>query len=432
MKKPGQQQNAWGQPVSSEPHYKRAARFVGLAAVTALSGPALAAEHFISPGATGFDCSRVAPGDTVTFRTGVYRLSSAFTLRDCNGTASKPINIRTNGRVEFIKTSTSKSGFVWNLRSVRHVVIDGGSGRFIVTNSSGRSPAAYVAFTGTSSNFTFRNVEIDGKRATGGAGIGLSVNDADVNDSCQPSSVCKWRENIVIERIKVRGLRDIGECLYIGPNWGSTQPAKDDWRLRNITIRNNDVQDCGRDGIQLKSAIAGKNQISGNTVRLTGAAGGADSKPTGQRHGISVYEGCADVTNNVVDSAGERGIEFYSHYLPAKYGPCKATVRGNRIVSPGKTGPLPGSGIEVGRISSSTYDFALTIDGNTIERAPGNAVSINGQVAQRGVISSTKICQSGSIKKGKYSVSGTVNSCSSTATFSSSIQPSAPLGFTVQ
>lgn len=339
-----------------------------------LSTSTLAANHLISAETTAFDCSTVNPGDTITLTAGPRE---PLKISNCVGTYESPIVIRNDvtgiGPTIIRRTSGSDGGFIFHCKNCIWTEIDG-SGKWIgapagktygirVTISGGGSPGAFVKVSDKSRFLTLRNIEVDGKwPAITTNGLGIDVNDHDEKAASNPGI---WREGILIENCYVHDVE--GEGMYIGANW--FQGALP---LRNIVIRENLVEDTGWNGINLKSSIAGVNEIANNVVRR---AGKRIDTSKGQHSAIAVYEGFANVTGNWVEDAGEAGIRQYVENIPISYGQQTFEVYNNVVLNPGRTGPLPGYGI----VSNSAVGVAPTsprIYNNTIIGAKDSGIRI--------------------------------------------------------
>lgn len=360
-----------------------------LSAISAVSatvacGAALAAEHVVSAGASSFDCSRVQPGDVVTLGSGVR---GSLVIRNCSGAESRPIRIQNDpdgsGPTVIQRSSGGSGGFVFNCVDCVHVEIDGSAkwrgapaGKTYgikITMSAGGSPSAFLNIGGVSRFLAIRGVEIDGRwPAVSQNGIGIMVNDHSIKLSQHPNL---WREQIVIEENFVHHVE--GEGLYVGSNWHENP----DLPLRNITIRNNLIEDTGWDGINLKSAIAGDNRIHNNVLRRVGS--GHDNAE-GQHHGITILDGRGRIYSNWIEDAGQTGILHFLMKLPTSYGEQTSEIFNNVIVRSGRLRPDSSYAISSANRNGAPIP-APRIYNNTIVSARGVGIHV-GSRASDGVV----------------------------------------------
>ena len=341
---------------------------------------AQAADHFISSGTSRVDCDTfgggISPGDTITLEDG-YR--GPLRIRDCTGTAANPIIVRNdatgNGPTVIRRTSPKSGDFVFTCSHCIYVNIDG-SGKWngapsgitygikVTTEASGDSPSTFLMMAGSSSNFTIRNVEIDGRWPDISVnGIGIQVNDNAVLGSENPG---KWRENLLIENNYIHDVE--GEGLYVGPNY-----KNDGLPLRNVEIRDNIVKHTGWDCIQAKMMREGTNSIHHNTVTECGI--GTDGT-AGQHYGISCYEstGCR-LYNNWVETTGETAMNCITQFLPRSEGTQTCAIFNNVVTNAGVTGPTNGDGIAV-VILNNAADINGQIYNNTVVGTEANCIAI--------------------------------------------------------
>jgi hypothetical protein len=356
---------------------------------------ALAATHFVSAATSSLDGSTLNPGDTIVLAGGNR---GPITLANLTGTAANPIVIRNDatasGPTVIRRTAPASGGFVFLCNSCVHVKIDGSAkwvgapagityGIRITTIATGDAPSTFLMMAGLSSNFTIRNVEIDGRWPDLSVdGIGIQLNDHALKASEYPNV---WRHGILIERNYVHDVE--GEGLYIGPNW-----VTEGIPLRDVEIAQNRVEDTGWDCIQLKSAIQGKNLVHHNRVLRCGVNG--DGAPS-QHHGISCYEAMCDIYNNWIERVGEHAIQHYVRYAPSSLGPFPSDIYNNVAIDAGVTGPQDGQGISVGREDAAAALPIPTIRNNTIVRTESAGVSVNPNVL-RGAIRDNIVADAGS------------------------------------
>ena len=142
----------------------------------------------------------------------------------------------------------------------------------------------------------------------------------------------------------------------MGPNWDkpnkpANRGATDDLRLRNVVFRNSLFENCGCNGIALKSAIAGNNKVHGNKFYDTGWS--PDSASTGcTGRVVSIFERQADVYDNYVEN-GLKNVACLATSIskvPKKFGPFhtrfyRNTIRncgGKRAITGGYNKSNPG------------------------------------------------------------------------------------------
>lgn len=360
---------------------------IGLGALLLLAmggQPAVAANFSIGSGVAKFDCSAARPGDTITLAAGAR---GPLTISSCLGSSTNPITIKNDvagsGPTVIQQTSGTSAGFVLLCDDCIGVVLDG-SGKWTgapagttygikVTISGGSSPTAFIKIGAKSRFVTIKNVEVDGKwPSVAKDGIGISVNDNTVFASDNPGL---WREGITIANSYVHNTE--GEGMYVGPNWPSNGLP-----LRNITIRDNRVEDTGWDCIQLKSAVSGDNQIHHNVLKRCGRLADGVS---GQHHGISLYEGTGKIYNNWVEESGESGIQHYLDKIPTSYGNQTAEIYNNVVIKTGLTGPLAGHGITCASNSGDVARNIARIYSNTVVAAEGVGIRV-GSTAVSGLV----------------------------------------------
>lgn len=367
-----------------------------LATMLAVIGDARAAEHFVASSAASVDCGStnggVRPGDSIVLAAGER---GPLVIRNCTGSAAQPIVVRNDasgsGPTVIRRTSASTGGFVFTCRDCVHVVIDGtgrwsgapqgaycgapegrnGCGIKVTSVAAGDAPSTYLMLDGLTTKVTIRGIEIDGRMSTlNTGGVGIQQNDHSRRAADHPGF---WREDIIYENNYIHDV--FGEGMYIGPNWPDGGIP-----LRNITIRNNLVEDTGRQNIQLKSALQGTNSIHDNVVRRSGLRG-----EEGQGAGISVFEGGRNtwIFGNWVEGAGIQGIHHYNMYTPSDQGLFTSEIFNNVIYDSGRRygavneghGISVGSRVGVASIRPNVYN-------NTIVKAAENGINFNSEVRQ--------------------------------------------------
>lgn len=306
-----------------------------------LTSTSYAADFFVAPTTAKVDCTqlKMKPGDRLVLKGGPR---GKLRIDNCIGDSAnriKIVNDALSTSPVIIKANSSGHAGL-NCINCKFINLNGGiawkgapKGKIYgirVIHESGDYDTL-VHFGGSSTRFTMSGFEVKGSGLKIGAS-GVQLNDHEYALSLHPG---EWRENIVFENNWVHDIAT--ECFYIGPNF--EQGGEDDLRLRNITIRNNRVENCGWEGIQLKSAVEGNNLIYGNYSHYTGldtnnlvntgepGTGGNGSKC------IAVNNGQANIfSNDVGHNKNERPcISVYSKNAPLTYGPFKVKIYNNKI-----------------------------------------------------------------------------------------------------
>ena len=240
------------------------------------------------------------------------------------------------------------------------------------------------------SDFSIRFVEINGGWPTYSSdGIGINTNDPQFRAADYPDA---WQQNILIEHNLVHNVE--GEGLYIGTNYYDSPVP-----LRNIEIRRNRVENTNWDGIQMKSAVAGKNLIHDNVLRNVGSDSSVNGR--GQIFGLSLLDGSGEIYNNYVERSGDTGIQHWIADLPSSFGPQSARIFNNVVVDAGVVGLTSRNGISVGSAAASRAGVATApvlsmIYNNTIVRPRGNGVNVNSRAAPGGWVRDNIIVDAGS------------------------------------
>ncbi len=378
---------------------------------------ASAAEHFVSSTTTTFDASSLLPGDVITLGSGPR---GPLKITNIKGSTASPIIVRNDpsgsGPVVIRRTSPASGGFVLHFGSCENFVLDGGQrpgttyGIVVTSAADGDGPSSFIHLSGSSSDFTIRHVEVDGKWPSLTVdGVGIQLNDHDYTAAEHPGV---WRENIVLESNYVHDVQ--GEGMYIGPNW-----RQGGLPLRNIEIRNNRFANTGWEGVQLKNAIQGRNSIHHNSCSRCGSNPDPDGD-AGQESAFSLYEGMGDIYNNWVKGSGERGIQHYIHYMPSSYGVMPSRIYNNVIIGAGTIGQandLRGFGIYAGSNEGDYATVQPTIYNNTIIDSEGgiqvNSSTRSGSIRDNiiaGASSAATEIQKPSVVTSTNNVSGAVNS----------------------
>lgn len=343
----------------------------------AISQSILASSITIPADQTVFNCSNVLPGTQLVLTTGTR---GALRINDCKGSTDNPIRLvsdqTTFAQTIIARNESTEGGYVLMCKNCQNFVIDGTKAKYAgygikVTIAGGASPSWFVRLTGLIANVTIRGIEVDGRwpeLATNG--IGISLNDHTITREMMPNT---WFENIVIENNYVHSTE--GEGMYIGPNW-----FKGGLPLRNIAITNNRVERTGWDGINLKSAIQGRNIISNNLLRDVGIKPNSES----EQAGIAVYESTAEVSANTLINVGAQGIFHYLHWMPEDSGVVPVEITNNLVVNVGLLQSKKGFGIK----SSNQIGYAIpsaVVRFNTVVGATAGGIDLGPRV-QFGII----------------------------------------------
>lgn len=369
-------------------------------------------DHLIAPTDRLVDClvDVIEPGDTITLD-GTSR--EQIRIDNCTGTPSLPITLRNDvtesGTLVIQRPTPSTGDFVVRLRNVKHFVVDGTGGwlgssgtcsgllswptintpglecGITISSPVGDGPSSHLNIGGTSSFVTVKGVEIDGGRPDTINGIGLQQN-ANNQDEGYPytslSDPVNWREGM---RYFDNYIHDTEtSCMYLGPNY-STE-AEDEWKLKDIDVHHNRLQQCGDDGIKLKSSwgAASASKIHHNHITEIGISG--LSTATGATdHCIVVSEGNANVYNNFCrdNNAGVNNrtmISHHSHRVPVSFGTFEWNVYNNVVID------SDGIGIGAWRDSSADVATAITIYNNTIIDSDGHGVNIGSIQTEPGTV----------------------------------------------
>jgi hypothetical protein len=367
--------------------------------VSSFSMASHAKDYFISRLTEKFSGSRVRPGDTVTLQGGTR---NQLQIENLIGSKDNPIIVRNDVNasepVTLRRRSASKNGFIFACNTCKHVIIDGtrkwrgapsgaycgapagknGCGIRVTSTAGGDAPTVFFRLGGFTSNITVRGVEVDGAWPRVGKGwAGFKLDDVNIKASKHPGV---WRENVVFERNYVHDT--MREAFYIGPiccGPGGTDRGADTGGLplRNITIRNNLVNNAGWDGIQLKSAYQGTNRIYGNVIRNVGLDKSKDI-PDGEFMGISCSDTQCNVFDNLVVNSGEHGLQARVSALPAKWGPLLINIYNNVSVNAGRAGNERAHGVNVSRASTKVARQKTAIYNNTIVNPRLDGIAVRG------------------------------------------------------
>jgi hypothetical protein len=334
-------------------------------------GGAVAPPDFIIPTSTGTwngASEGVFPGAIVQIAAGnrgTLRINDVV-----SSDLSNPIIIRSDpAGVSTIRRTNAQNGdFIFRINDSRGWILDGSytSGQTygikVMHSINGvDSPSAFIQMWGVCQDYIIRNIEVDGgylqPNETGG--IGIQHND----NSVTSPGVQLWRENIIVERCKVYDVD--GEGIYLGPNYGGG--LSNVTPLRNIEVRYNDLQRCGRDACQIKSTIDGNNSFHHNYCKTTGLR--LDEHQGAQKLGFGYFEGSGDVYNNWFEDSGEHGILNFCLARPNSYSLPPTRIYNNIIIRSGVNDDAiaqDGDGIRVDAGSGMAIPEYVEIYNNTI------------------------------------------------------------------
>lgn len=251
--------------------------------------------------------TRPTAGDIIELAAGTH---GKITLA-INGTASGDITVRANQSARSILSVATT--FVLTVNGCTYLTIDGGTigsqyGLLITAPSASSGVGHFVKYVGFNHHVTLKNFEVDGKiasfTAVSGVPIGVGLHDNNLLRTTYPG-VFQQHDNVV-ENFYVHNVR--GEGIYGGPNFSTGALP-----LKNMTIRNGLIEDTGRDAIQVKCWWEGSNKIHGIVGRRIGLNSDDEA---GQRFGVSVLSGQADVYDIDIDGIGESGVQFYTQSGP--------------------------------------------------------------------------------------------------------------------
>lgn len=340
----------------------------------------------IPPDVAVIDCSTVNPGDKLILPKGNR---GPLKLNNCRGLIDAPITLISDpnerGQTIIESNHDTAGGHVFQCRNCEHFVIDGGTlvndlYGIKITMVGGKSPSYFVRFAGVTRFVTVRGIEVDGRwPQLADNGIGILINDRAITRDTNPG---EWHEGIILERNYIHNTE--GEGMYIGPNWFNNGLP-----LRDIRIENNRVEQTGFEGINLKSAIAGRNLIKKNKLLNVGM------KPdtSHQQAGIALYESQGEIEQNIVFNSGAQGIFHFIHWMPIEYGPMKSVIQNNLVFGAGRLQQVRGVGIK----SHNQPGYALpsaVVRNNTIIDSAAEAIELGERVAN-GIVENNLVANAG-------------------------------------
>lgn len=281
-------------------------------------------------------------------------------------------------------TISGSDTFNFEIASCSHVNFvfsNGGQtyGLVVECATSSSNVNSLIKFRGRNHNLTLSHFDLDGKRTSfvsAAMPIGFSMHDMMQLRASNPGVF--QTENVIVERFRIR--RVSGEGIYGGPNFSSGASP-----LRNITIRHGDISDTGRDAIQVKCWFEGTNAVHGITATNVGRN---TTDEAGQRFGISIMSGQADVYDCRIENSGESGIQLYTQNGPdagvtfngfGQYSAFVDRVYNNLIIGAGQidTGTVnTGHGITVGADSAARVEHTAYCYNNTIVDSEGAGISV--------------------------------------------------------
>jgi hypothetical protein len=402
-------------------------KLIPLASLLVILAPGwvLAANHSWGASTDTFDCAAqgVNGGDTITLAAGAHRVSMRKTLQNCDFGSSSPVTVRnsTAGKTIIERTGGGAGDFVFRCHNCLNVVIDGTGpwtgkppGSYCGVDESGKagcgikitstsgSPAAFLKFTGTSSQFTVRGVEVDGNYPSiTNNGTAISC-----HDSTTGTSASGWRENILLEQNYLHNVHNA--AYYCGPNWTSNDG--DVLRLRNVTIQDNYAHDLGSNAFSIKSTIEGKNIIRRNRIYRSGLAQIRESFSDC----ILVYEGYADVYDNFLVDCGGNGIGVI-HTNISLTQTFPVAIYNNVIIRTGQIYPTRGKGILISSPSSATLQ--PTIQNNTIKASAQEGIRVSSNTASGVARNNIMVDCGGSCLSGSGTAMNNITGASSSVGF---------------
>jgi hypothetical protein len=267
----------------------------------------------ILAGTATYNASAVQPGDTIIIEGDVNGNRGPLMITNANGSASSRITIRNPTTKRINLGATAASTFVFVVNGCSYVTIDGGFvgsqyGLLFTAPNSSSGVGHFVKLVGFNHHVTIRNFEVDGKitsfSTASGVPIGVGLHDNLLLRTSYPGVF--QQHDLLVENFYIHNVR--GEGIYAGPNWTTGACP-----LKDIEICNGLIEDTGRDGCQVKAWYEGENSIHDLVCNRVGRNSNDEA---GQRFGISVASGKADVYNNVINGSGESGIQFYTQNGP--------------------------------------------------------------------------------------------------------------------
>jgi hypothetical protein len=365
-----------------------------------------AADHVVSASRSTVDCKTLAggvrAGDTITMAGGNR---GGISFRNCVGTPNNRIVIRNDTSAGSRTTIQGKETFVFECTNCEWVTIDG-TGKWagapsgkcgypdgrtqcgIKIECSNDGTNTWLRLNGSTKNVTVQGVEVDGGFPNCDStppGIGIGVNDHTYKLADHPG---EWREGIKIQNNYVHDAAS--ECVYFGPNQGKNGIG--DLQLRNNEVAYNLIENCGYDGIELKSTIQGLSEIHHNIVRNTGIGPG-DNSNGNNGHGISLFEsGFTDVHHNWVQntSAAGTGGSCFTQFIQnlATVTSVPSNFFNNVAID------CHGNGISAGRKDTGVALPVPTMTHNTVINAGRIGMNTNSNVTGGGTIRDNIACGS--------------------------------------
>lgn len=328
-------------------------------------------DFVITSDQTGFDgiAKGVEPGDTIGIASGTR---GSLYLSNIIGTEDKPVVIMNcDGHVE---SGTSKDeGYGISIIESEHFIITGTGD----TNSKyGIGLRGYMgmALQGKSTNFEVEAVEV---LETGYAGI-IARSDPTCDGEISRSTFTQYNTIIHDNYVHNTG----GEGIYIGgSHWsegwdgdaGCPGTVLSEPELKGVRVYNNIINNTGRDGFQVGSAVE-DCELHHNSVSNYGLAG-----DYGHLNGIQLGPGTTGTVYNnvVVDGGGGYGI--------AIFGRGDVTAFNNLIINPGAgigtfmRDPTPGLGFYVmnNTIINPKEDGVAIFDNETVGTVFFNNIIVN-------------------------------------------------------
>lgn len=359
----------------------------------------------IPQGTVAYNASAVQPGDTIIIEADSSGNRGPLKISNAVGTSGSRIYIKnpTTKRVNI--GASGVSSFVFELDSCRYVTVDGSNygGETYGINttrptSSTTGVTCFMKFTGLCQYVTLRYFEIDGKATSyGGGGVpnGLQAHD---NTYSRTTHAGDWWEGHIVEAFYIHNV--VGEGIYCGANFTTGAIP-----MRNITVRNGLITSTGRDGIQVKGWWSGTNSIHDLTITRCGRNSPDEA---GQRFGISVLSGQADVYDNVITDCGESGIQVYVQSGPDEgttytgYGSFSnftCAVYNNVVARSGQINVAPvnvGHGVTIGADGAARVPPLVSVYNNTLVSNEGYGVALNVNASSSCVVQNNILLDNGS------------------------------------
>ena len=349
----------------------------------------VANDHLVFGIASSFDCDEqgVEPGDTITLvgtRRGAIRFSNCF------GAPGKEITIRNDAsESERLVVSAEGSTVPVVCNNCQYVILDGtgkwsgapagscgltiagrkwtfGRTQCGIRLTSTGAPVAFIRFTGSSRFFTIRGIEVDGSGA-GPPGIGIFTNDNAYTRTEHPD---EWREGITITQNYIHDTATEG--LYLGHNRAPGVAGEDNLDLRNVTVSRNIIETTGRQAINIKSALEGRNRVFHNYLRDAG-----NEKAT---QVVEYKDSVVDHYENWTQEGPNGCVAWVGSETEEHFGDFEVSARGNVLVDCGR------NGFRIGSLSRNDSYVPAIYDNTIVRMGAGKCIFIDTAVRQVGIV----------------------------------------------